>query len=421
MRVNLPAAAVIRSTLAPISLKNIKIETVKRLGLGCLAAIGVAAVLYLLAGRLKRCQPVETALWLNRVLAVLGNPHAQRNAAQFLLEQAKGHSEQLLRKAAAQGDAEACFRLGGQYKKGQDVQQNDRLAFEYFERAARLNHADALFVLGITYQEGYLNIEKNFARAIELYRRAAEQGSGEAQYFLGHHYENGWNGQEPDFQAAERYYLRAAEQGQVNAQSSLAELYATSNPAESRRWYASAAEQGDIVANNAMGRIVQAEGDNESAKTFYKLAADNGDISSQIALAKLLEDENDFDQASNYYRMAANEGCVEALLALARFNKKGLGSLGEDISLAKVFYKYAAAHGSIHAHYKLAKIYLSGSFGREIKRKKALEHLIIAANKGHPRAELLFTNNFKLGVSEAAAEVPGKARVYVPIADVEIP
>lgn len=58
-----------------------------------------------------------------------------------------GDSLEDLKQKALSGDAEAQFKLGFCYDKGQGVDKNDVEAFQWFQKAAEQGHAKAQFVL----------------------------------------------------------------------------------------------------------------------------------------------------------------------------------------------------------------------------------------------------------------------------------
>lgn len=78
--------------------------------------------------------------------------------------------------------------------------------------------AQAQYELGLRYHSA-----KNFAQAVYCYRKAAEQGHANAQYMLGLMYDNGY-GVMPDYEEARKWYRKAAEQGDTFAQSRLNQL-----------------------------------------------------------------------------------------------------------------------------------------------------------------------------------------------------
>ena len=64
------------------------------------------------------------------------------------------------------------------------------LARKYWQKAADLGNAHAIYNLGISYAEGTI-VERNLSKALECVERAADAGCVNAYYMLGQIYENG--------------------------------------------------------------------------------------------------------------------------------------------------------------------------------------------------------------------------------------
>lgn len=80
----------------------------------------------------------------------------------------------------------AMYNLGILYRRGWGIEQNNLMAFEMFERAASLGHADAQNNLAYLYQHGIeLGTPYSLYKANFWYHKAAEQNHAQAQYNLG--------------------------------------------------------------------------------------------------------------------------------------------------------------------------------------------------------------------------------------------
>ena len=167
-----------------------------------------------------------------------------------------------LRKAAAQGDANAQYRLG-------------------------LLYAGA----GWTGPNRY-GVLQDFEEAVFWWKKAADQGNDQAQFSLGRAYTEG-EGVPQDHVEAARWYRKAADQGGVEAQGLLGLAYATGmgvpqDYAEAARWYRKAADQGNTTAQFLLGSAcAKGEGvpqDYPEAVRWWKKAADHGDVEAQLNL-----------------------------------------------------------------------------------------------------------------------------------------
>lgn len=124
----------------------------------------------------------------------------------------------------AQSDAPVQLALGLRYRasdpekyhagtnkwKGENLSYDDtnRLAFEWFGRAAAQGNIDALWHVAVMEHKG-IGTTKNPTRALQLHRKAAERGQAEAIYALGIAYANG-DGVEQDYTSALMWLARAA-------------------------------------------------------------------------------------------------------------------------------------------------------------------------------------------------------------------
>ncbi len=132
-------------------------------------------------------------------------------------------SYQTLAAYAAQGDANAQYRLGALFEQDLGVKPDYVRARQWYEKAASQGEANAQYRLGVLYDQG-LGVEPDYVRAREWYEKAAAQGNANAEYGLGALYDQGL-GVNPDYVRAREWYEKAAAQGVANAQYRLAELY----------------------------------------------------------------------------------------------------------------------------------------------------------------------------------------------------
>lgn len=95
--------------------------------------------------------------------------------------------------------------------------------FDSIVDIANAGNADAQFVVGQLYYEGY-GIEQDFPNAVVAYQKAANQGQAYAQLGLGRCYDYG-KGVEKDLAKAVKYYYQAAQQGIPRAMKFLADYY----------------------------------------------------------------------------------------------------------------------------------------------------------------------------------------------------
>ena len=185
-----------------------------------------------------------------------------------------------LRTRAEQGDAEAQFKLGRMYGKGEGVPQDGVQAVAWFRKAAEQGHAKAQNGLGAMYDLGQ-GVPQDWVQAVVWYRKAAEQGEAMAQSNLGAMYEDG-HGVAQDHVQAVVWYRKAAEQGYAEGQFNLSLMYVngrgvSQDYAQALVWYRKAAEQGYAAAQHNLGRMYETgrgvPQDNVEAHKWQDLAA----------------------------------------------------------------------------------------------------------------------------------------------------
>ena len=86
---------------------------------------------------------------------------------------------ELYKKAANLGDLNAMYYLGLLYYQGEDVPQDKKQAFMWFEKASKIDNFYRLKKLAEKYVKGNID-EKNVHNAIELYEKAVELGDTES-------------------------------------------------------------------------------------------------------------------------------------------------------------------------------------------------------------------------------------------------
>ena len=118
-------------------------------------------------------------------------------------------SFELLLPLAKKGDADAQYKIGGQYHFGQGVKKDYEKALFWYSKAAEQGHARAQFSVGAAYDNGRA-VVKDDAEAVKWYRKSAENGYSEGQYNLGTAYLFG-NGVSKNYAEAEKWLLKAAD------------------------------------------------------------------------------------------------------------------------------------------------------------------------------------------------------------------
>lgn len=157
--------------------------------------------------------------------------------------------------AAKAGDSEAQSRLGENYFRGHDTEQNNQEAFHWLTLASEQGNAHAKSLLGQLYWQG-LGTDKNETKAFDLFSEATNQGDMKASRYVGWFYQQGIAVQADQKKAAEFYQL-AANRGDITGQYYLGEMYLQGRGVKlnlrlARYWFNESAARGDLVAAPAM-------------------------------------------------------------------------------------------------------------------------------------------------------------------------
>jgi len=109
---------------------------------------------------------------------------------------------------AHDGNAEAQYRLGVIYERGEGAPPDHQLAASWYRKAADQGHARAQSALGGLYEFGR-GVPRDFRQSVQWYRKAAEQGLSVGLYNLGVMYREG-QGVLQDFIEAHKWFNLAS-------------------------------------------------------------------------------------------------------------------------------------------------------------------------------------------------------------------
>lgn len=204
-----------------------------------------------------------------------------------------------LQNHAEDGFDEAQFLLGKCYDCGfLGVRPDERVAFQWYLRAAKQGHVHAQCYVGIFYAHG-IGVDPDDHEAVAWYERAASQGDPHAQCNLGYSYEIGRGPLAISMEEANRWYRLSAMGGFAHGQFNLAQSYRFGrslprNDTIAAKWFASAANQGNESAQYELGRCYElgngVEQDDGIAATWYQAAADQGHALARKRLDALRRD-----------------------------------------------------------------------------------------------------------------------------------
>ncbi|WP_368175732.1 tetratricopeptide repeat protein [Aeromonas sp. R5-4] len=317
-------------------------------------------------------------------------------------------ANQWWQRSARLGNTNASYRLGVMCQE----QHQGKLASDclnWFEQAAKQDHADAQLVLA----RWYSTQPGADTDAIKWLERSAELGNRDAQYLLGERYAQGkgvvkrpdlaqrWNDkaaaqQQPDalLQQAKQAtptnafatYQRAANAGSAEAELWLGMAYLAgeqvpTDPALGRYWLELAAGHG---SHEAEYQLSLQQVDREQQIHWLTRAADGGVPKALFELAKLQHKQGELDQARASYAKAAQQGHILAQYTYGEMLRLGQGGK-EDYALALKQYRQAAQQGDRMAQYRMGTMREEG-LGAPRNRVHAYAWLSMAATEGMPEA-----------------------------------
>ena len=298
----------------------------------------------------------------------------------------------LLEIAAEKKVADACYNLGVAYEYGKfDVEKDINKAVKYYEQGVALDAPDCMVNLGCILETSkeYPNDKK---RAFELYNKAAEQEKGYAYNNLGTCYKRGI-GTEVNIEKALECYTKAAEMGSMEAYWNLYMYYMDEvcTPRDFDKaveWLKRGDEAGNMRCTYQITKHVE-NGDGierDATKYFFYMnkAANGGNPEAFKELGDCYRDgigtERDGNMAFQWYQKAAKV-FAEGITALAQCYTYAIGTQ-QDYDKAVELYKKAAELGDAQAQCDLGICYRSGE-GVEKDPLKAIEWYLKAAEQGH--------------------------------------
>ncbi|KAJ1541255.1 hypothetical protein HK405_010751, partial [Cladochytrium tenue] len=246
--------------------------------------------------------------------------------------------------AARRGHPDALYNVGVCYEEGAGVPASEPRALQYYRKAAVMNHPGAMYRLGMALLNGELGQRPSARDAIKWLRlscKYADERYPEALYELALLHDRGvanliWQDHEFVVQLLER----GADLGHAPCNCRLGEAYeygrfgCAVNPEKSVYHYSLAAGRGSVEAMFELGgwylRGV------EEQTSGFALPASEG-------------------QARKWVTLAAEGGLPRAMYALGLFLESGIGGPPLPIAAALPWYRRAAAAGDAKAATRLER------------------------------------------------------------------
>lgn len=156
---------------------------------------------------------------------------------------------------AQDGKADAQYKLGVMYEKGDGIDQDNKKAFEWISKAMNQKYADAFFKMGYYHANG-IGVSQNLKQAIDWYTKFTELRPTDrvAMNNIGYCYQN-----LKDYKQAYKWYIKAGTY--QSAQNNLGILYrdglgVKKDLREAFIYFSKAAEQGNEKARESTKKIL---------------------------------------------------------------------------------------------------------------------------------------------------------------------
>ncbi len=359
----------------------------------------------------------------------------------------KKASMEWLHKAAEQGHIKAQLRLAHEYLEGNQrfeihcplgntkpkmvnfkdldnivVQQDKKLACEWFQRAADQGEPNAQYALGKAYEKGE-GVIQDKKTACEWYQKAALGGGDErawleerakkedsmAQMVLG--------ALAAKAQAEFQDLLKRAATGDKEAQLSLVDVYSSgkgvvADMKVAREWLHRAAEQGHPIAQNRLGDAYRLGNygvtkDVLTACAWYRKAAQRGNADAkarleEMAKAGVIEAQEALlpDVCQEWLEKARTGDAADAHYHLGEIYGKGQG-VPKNLNEAAVWYRKAAEQGHAKAQNEFGFASWEGR-GVQKNHSIAVGWFRKAAEQGQARAQ--FNLGYALEIGDGVAK-----------------
>jgi uncharacterized protein len=193
----------------------------------------------------------------------------------------------LWRPLAEGGNAEAQRGLGILYENGLAVTRDENQAVDWYRKASAQGDAQAEYRLGMRFVMGNSVVPHDVSQGLLLMQKAGEHGYIHSFHAIADFYRTGGGygryGIREDTAIAISWYRRAADLGDAPSQGRLGLFYqygqgVPKDVAQAISWYRKAADQGDFVSQNSLGRIYEygdgkVEMSKETARCWYQKVA----------------------------------------------------------------------------------------------------------------------------------------------------
>ncbi len=296
------------------------------------------------------------------------------------------HVQQEWKDFAVDGDAEYQWKLGLLYYDGYGEEPNIRKAIRWFKKAAKQDHAKALYAIGGCY-EHEIGVKHDLEYAKSMYKQSAELGLARAQYDYAVSIYS--------IKESVKWLNKAAEQNFAPAKYALAYCYSNGMGVERDidafiYWLEEAADHDYDIALCALASIYltgpEEYQDQYEAICILEDLVEENNVYAQINLAFCycngLGVDLDMEKSIELMKKAAEQESAEALTLLGYwYLEPPTDFIAQDFNEGIKLLKRAAEQGYPIAQYYLGQAYQSG-YGVDRDKRKAKKWFDKAAMQG---------------------------------------
>ena len=237
-----------------------------------------------------------------------------------------------MNRIAEEGNAYANFELGlDEYNGYHEGYSRYDKAYEYFYRAAIMNHARANYMIGYMLINNQIGSKSNddLELGYNYLLKSADLGNIASLNTIGNMYKDGIYPLKKDLKKAKHYYMEAAKSNYTYAINNLGLLEEEAgHPEKALKLYLEGAATGESWACNRVGEYYRKRGEYDKAYNYYLKAIECPiklrNYYAYYNLAKYYYSEGnvpvviskDPDKAYTYFVIASNNGIIEASIEI---------------------------------------------------------------------------------------------------------
>lgn len=259
--------------------------------------------------------------------------------------------------------------------EGNVLDKNPNQAKELLEKAMKLGNNYAPYRLGLAYQNGEFDGERNYEKAYEYYLKAAEKGHVYGYEMVGHYNFVGVLG-EPNAEKAIEMFTKAIELNSDYARTKLAFCY----------------EEGFGINQDykkAFELLTQAA-QNNYAYAYYKLGT--------FHEYGLIDTEN-LEKAFQNYKKGADLEDPESIYNVGRYYKYGIG-IPENPQMALKYFMKGVDYQNLNSYLEMALSHEYEYGELSYDTEKITAYMIVPAENNVPYAQYKMGTYYQYGLTE---------------------